>query len=106
MTNPKVAVQLSGADRERCGQALREGRIGLEIDEFAYPRVLDGNWQERVDTYVTNRGFVTGGLSIHGPFLDLNPISPELRLVQVVRSLEALGWSSALFDAVSHRNEK
>ena len=85
IAQPYVRVQLSGAERDYCGQALRDGRIGIEVDDFAYPRVLDGDWQQRVDAYRANRGLVKGGLSLHGPFLDLNPVSPEPRLVQVTQ---------------------
>lgn len=56
--------------------ALEHG-LGLEIMAFAYPDVLDGNWKHTVATYKTLLRSVVGPLTLHGPFFDMAPGSPD-----------------------------
>ncbi|SHH84762.1 sugar phosphate isomerase/epimerase family protein [Sporanaerobacter acetigenes] len=51
--------------------------IGVEIQDFTEPSLLDSGWKETVEKYKESLQDFSNTLSIHGPFLDLKPISPD-----------------------------
>lgn len=57
--------------------------LGIEIQDFTQPELLDGNYMERVEAYRTKLRDYKGVISIHGPFLDLKPASPDLEIRRV-----------------------
>ncbi|GAB4333529.1 MAG: sugar phosphate isomerase/epimerase [Phototrophicales bacterium] len=57
--------------------------IGLELMEFAYPDVLDGNWRQLLATYKGLLRNLPGKLTIHGPFMDMVSGSPDEQINQV-----------------------
>lgn len=56
--------------------------IGLEIQDFAKPDLLDEGWEERVEEYKKTLDGFSNTLSLHGPFLDLKPVSPDKKIRQ------------------------
>lgn len=54
--------------------------VGVEIQDFAYPAVLDGDWEERLEDYQKKLEKFQGTVSIHGPYMDLNPASPDSKI--------------------------
>jgi len=77
---------LLSADRhniEDCIDLAREFNLGIEVMAFAYPDVLDGNWENTVATYRTLLRYVPGMVTLHGPFMDMVSGSPDGRINQV-----------------------
>lgn len=66
--------------------------IGVEIQDFTEPSLLDNGWEERVDEYKELLKGFSNPISLHGPFLDLRPASPDkaIREVSVNRYLTTL----------------
>lgn len=74
------------ADRnnlEECVDLATEYNLGVEIMAFAYPDVLDGNWEHEVSMYRTLLRRVPGTITMHGPFMDMVSGSPDERINQV-----------------------
>jgi sugar phosphate isomerase/epimerase len=79
---------LLGASRRTFNDALdlaREVGVGLELQAFAYPDVLDGDWKELVEEYQMALEGLPGELAMHGPFLDMASGSPDPLIRDVVR---------------------
>ena len=51
--------------------------LGVEIQDFTEPNLLDAGWEERVEEYKKALQGFSGTISLHGPFLDLKPTSPD-----------------------------
>lgn len=54
--------------------------IGLEIQDFIHPDLLDEGWENRVSEYKNMLKGYPNILSLHGPFLDLKPVSPDKKI--------------------------
>lgn len=59
--------------------------LGLELQEFSEPGVLDGDWRGLLDQYQQALAGFTGMLSMHGAYIDLVSGSPDMRLVALSR---------------------
>lgn len=75
-------VLLSASDRniESCIQLAQEYQLGIEVMAFAFPHVLDGDWQGAIARYKQLLRPVVGARSMHGPFMDMAPGSPDRRI--------------------------
>ena len=51
--------------------------LGVEIQDFTHPELLDYGWKDRIKEYKNALDGFSNIISIHGPFLDLKPISPD-----------------------------
>ena len=65
---------------EACADLARTHGLGLELMAFAFPDVLDGNWQQTVQSYRRILQDVPGPITLHGPFMDMAPGSPDSRI--------------------------
>ncbi len=92
MWKSPVLVALRGEELRHCHDVLCTGSIGLEVGDFASPSLLDGNWRERLPVMKKLVSQYKGPISLHGPFLDMSPTSPEpgLRRLTMERYLQAL----------------
>ena len=63
----------------------RQHGLGLELQEFAEPNVLDGDWRSLLLAYQQALSSFPGLLSMHGPYIDLVSGSPDKRLVALTR---------------------
>jgi len=59
--------------------------IGLELQEFSDPNVLDGDWRGLLDRYARALDGFSRPLALHGPYIDLVSGSPDMRLVALTR---------------------
>jgi len=57
--------------------------IGVEIQDFAKPNVLDGDTHERVNQYKEALKGFRYPIAMHGPFIDLKPVSPDKQIQRV-----------------------
>ncbi len=95
---PQVLLQLQGAELEQAQALLMQGHFGLEILDFARPALLAGNWEQLLAQMVVWRQQWAGPITLHGPFLDLSPASPDpgLRELTLHRYRRALYIASQL----------
>jgi sugar phosphate isomerase/epimerase len=63
----------------------RQHGLGLELQEFSEPAVLDGDWRGLLNKYHQVLDGFPGLLSMHGPYIDLVSGSPDMRLVALTR---------------------
>jgi sugar phosphate isomerase/epimerase len=63
----------------------RKHGLGLELQEFAEPNVLDGDWRSLLQHYQRTLDGFPGLLTMHGPYIDLVSGSPDKRLVALSR---------------------
>jgi len=83
-------VLLSASHRNMedcCAIAAQHPGLGIEMMTFAFPDLLDGNWQSLIPVYrellspvLASRGRVT----LHGPFMDLPTGSPDAQISRIV----------------------
>ncbi len=75
-------VLLSASDRniEDCIRLAQEYELGIELMVFAFPHVLDGDWQGMIARYKRLLRPIVGARSMHGPFMDMAPGSPDRRI--------------------------
>lgn len=66
-------------------QVARKYQLGLELQEFAEPGVLDGDWRSTLQRYQQALAGFPGLLAMHGPYIDLVSGSPDKRLVELTR---------------------
>jgi sugar phosphate isomerase/epimerase len=59
--------------------------IGLELQEFADPVLLDGDWRGQVARYRAVLSDFAGELTLHGAFFDLFSGSPDRRVAGIAR---------------------
>ncbi len=75
-------VLLSASDRniEDCIRLAREYELGIELMVFAFPHTLDGDWQGTIARYRELLRPIVGARTMHGPFMDMAPGSPDRRI--------------------------
>lgn len=79
--------------------------IGVEIQDFASPALLDSGWQAVVEVYKQKLSRMRQIVCVHGPFMDLCPGSPDNKIAQVTKQrylqsievAESLGASYIVF---------
>ncbi|MDX2159962.1 MAG: sugar phosphate isomerase/epimerase family protein [bacterium] len=80
----RVLLSAGQKNIDACLGLAHEYGLGIEVMAFAYPDLLDGDWQSEVRRYKTllrNLPLVT----MHGPFFDMAPGSPDKRVNDLVR---------------------
>ena len=75
-------VQLSaGIDNiEACVELAIAHNLGIEVMAFAFPHILDNDWKHHVNEYRNYLRPVPGPITLHGPFMDMAPGSPDMRI--------------------------
>ncbi len=68
-----------------CLQLARQFGVGLELQAFAYPDVLEDDWEGLLKTYQRALIDLPGERAMHGPFLDMSSGSPDPRIREVVQ---------------------
>ncbi len=69
-----------------CVNLAGERNLGIEVMAFAFPSVLDGDWHETVKLYQQMLTRVPGPVTLHGPFMDMAPGSPDPLINEICRS--------------------
>lgn len=67
--------------------AAQHPGLGVEMMTFAFPDMLDGNWESQIPVYRDLLAPVRanhGRLTLHGPFMDLPAGSPDAQISRVV----------------------
>jgi len=74
---------LLSAGRNNAAEAVAlavEKDLGIEVMAFAFPDVLDGDWQTTLAEYKRLLAPVPGKITLHGPFMDMASGSPDPRI--------------------------
>ncbi len=79
----RVLLSASPRNIEECVELAQEHGLGIEMMAFAYPDVLDGDVGSLVTHYRRLLSTVPGMLSMHGPFMDMAPGSPDRHINQI-----------------------
>ncbi|MFN8528484.1 MAG: TIM barrel protein [Anaerolineae bacterium] len=80
----RVLLSAGRKNIEACLDLANEYGLGIELMCFAYPDVLDGSWKEDLAWYQKALQGISP-VTLHGPFLDLAPGSPDARINALVR---------------------
>ena len=70
---------------DACLRLACETGAGMEIQAFAYPDVLDGDWEALATHYRQQLVALPGERAMHGPFIDMASGSPDPLIRAVVR---------------------
>lgn len=81
----RVLLSASRNNIEQCVELACERGLGIEVMAFAFPDVLDSNWEELLGNYKMLLERVPGPITIHGPFMDMVSGSPDERINEVCR---------------------
>lgn len=103
----KVLLSASLHNVQDCVDLAAERGLGVEIMAFAYPTVLDGDWQQTLQEYKAYIKHVPGTITLHGPFMDMVSGSPDPRINAVclaryshaIRIAAELGAKQVVFHA-------
>jgi len=102
---------------EDCVALAIEHGIGIEVQTFAYPAALDGDWEGLLKQYQAALTAIPGEIAMHGPFLDMASGSPDplidrvvyQRVCHALQIAEGLGARTVVFHAnfiASMRNQE
>lgn len=79
----RVLLSLDKNNLEEGVILAKEYDLGVEVQAFAYPDMLDGDWEAQVERHREQLAGVKGPIAMHGPFLDMVSGSPDPRIQQV-----------------------
>lgn len=79
----QVLLSAKRGNFEDCVRLAAQYRLGIEIVTFAFPDVLDGDWETLLREYKEALQIVRGPITVHGPFLDMAPGSPDKRINEI-----------------------
>jgi len=79
----RVIISADRNNIEDCLDLAREFDLGIEVMAFAYPDILDGDWENTLRVYKMLLRGVPGPITLHGPFMDMVSGSPDGRINQV-----------------------
>lgn len=66
-------------------RVARTHKLGLELQEFSNPTLLDDDWPGLVRQYRAQIGDFEGPITMHGAFIDLISGSPDRRVAAIAR---------------------
>jgi len=79
----RVLLSAGQHNIEECIDLALNFNLGIEVMAFAFPAVLDGDWEGTLATYRKMLRPVPGLLTMHGPFMDMAPGSPDHQIEQI-----------------------
>jgi sugar phosphate isomerase/epimerase len=82
----QVLLSAKRGNFQDCVQLAAQYRLGIEIVTFAFPDVLDGDWSGLLREYKEALQIVRGPITVHGPFLDMAPGSPDKRINEICKA--------------------
>ena len=62
-----------------------EFSIGINIDEVSDTNMLDGNWEKTIEGYKHKLAGFRNTITVHGVGFDLNPGSPDKKVVELTK---------------------
>jgi sugar phosphate isomerase/epimerase len=95
---PLVGAAMLVAELPYYGGWIMEAGRDLELQDPAYPSVLDGDWQATVRQAKSILDGHSGRIGVHGPFVGLNLIAgdPKVRTVVTDRLRQGIDFAQAV----------
>jgi sugar phosphate isomerase/epimerase len=93
-----VMICAKQANFDACVALARQHGLGIEVQTFAYPDALDGDWLALIHHYRAALEDVPGPVALHGPFMDMasGSVDPVINRVVRERALHALHIAAEL----------
>jgi sugar phosphate isomerase/epimerase len=66
-------------------KVARSSKLGLELQEFANPNLLDNDWRATLREYQSHLDGFDQPITLHGAFIDLISGSPDRRVAAIAR---------------------
>jgi sugar phosphate isomerase/epimerase len=82
----QVLLSANTRNFEDCIQLALQYNLGIEVMAFAFPALLDGDWRETLQSYKAWLKPIRGPITMHGPFLDMAPGSPDSRINDICKA--------------------
>ncbi|NWF68059.1 MAG: sugar phosphate isomerase/epimerase [Chloroflexi bacterium] len=82
----QVLLSANRANFDQCLKLALQYNLGMELMAFAFPQVLDSEWRELLAEYQEWLRPVRGPITMHGPFLDMAPGSPDKRINEICKA--------------------
>ncbi len=79
----RVLLSAGQHNIEECIALALDFNLGIEVMAFAFPSVLDGGWEGTLATYKKMLRPINGLITMHGPFMDMAPGSPDHQIEQI-----------------------
>jgi sugar phosphate isomerase/epimerase len=79
----RVLLSANQRNLQACVDLAVEYDLGIEIMAFAFPDMLDGDWRVALQRHKDLLRPVRGLITLHGPFMDMAPGSPDPRIKQI-----------------------
>lgn len=77
-----VVLSASPANIRQCVELALQYDLGIEVMAFAFPDALDGDWRALTDQYRSLLHPINGKITLHGPFMDMAPGSPDKQIIE------------------------
>ncbi len=85
MLNKDIRIAVPDENTSEFLDFARGKEIGVEISSFAYPDVLDRKKEKNLKRFSEASKYLEGEISLHGPFMDLSPASPDSRIRKITK---------------------
>jgi sugar phosphate isomerase/epimerase len=103
----RVLLSAGQHNIDQCVDLALDFNLGIEVMAFAFPDVLDGDWQSTLAAYKNVLRPINGLITLHGPFMDMAPGSPDPKIKQItveryehaIRVASELGAEVIIFHA-------
>lgn len=103
----RILLSAGRHNLEECVEVAKAYHLGIEIMTFAYPDVLDGDCEGEIERHQALLHDVPGPITMHGPFMDMAPGSPDRRINMIceqrykhaIRIASILGAQTVVFHA-------
>jgi sugar phosphate isomerase/epimerase len=79
----RVLLSASRANLEACIELALDYNLGVETMAFAFPDLLDGDWQGALAEHKKRLRPINGLITLHGPFMDMAPGSPDPQIKEI-----------------------
>ena len=90
----RLAINTVGDELEAAAAFCRSEGIGIEVSDFAFPRILDGDLAAVIDRHVKAVAGIAP-ISMHGPFFELVASSLDPAIVAVARQRHEAALAAA-----------
>jgi sugar phosphate isomerase/epimerase len=82
----QVLLSANRLNFDACVRLAVQYRLGIEVMAFAFPQTLDDDWLDLLHEYKRALRMIRGPVTMHGPFLDMAPGSPDPRINEICKA--------------------
>src|SRR5262245_56896048 len=89
-----LSINALETELEAAADFCREQSLGIELAAFAFPHMLASRYSESIGRHAASVVGISP-VTVHGPFLDLYPASPDPEVAAVARRRHSEGLNAA-----------